>query len=217
MRNRCYRYRRRWSLLDKGKGMSFRYVNKTMTSLLMNQRGFFKFSNRVRSKVYRSMKSIFRYKRIYFIMIGTVWRNNRKVFLNENSYIGGTKIKQNMDLIVNSNQTMLILSRFRRMTVRSFYDLLPNYHIHKLLVMGKNRISPFSIKNKTFVSQREVHYSSICFFIEKSNFTYKNSYFLGLVINGGKRKPHIMDKAFRIVSYRFSKNPYSLTNGSSWL
>lgn len=93
----------------------------------------------------------------------------------------------------------------------------PNSFITPFFFVTKNKISPFTIKKKTFVSQREQSYSCITFYMEKKSVFYKNSYFFGSYIRGIGCGKQINNRVFKLFTYSFSKTPYLLPQSKLFL
>lgn len=87
----------------------------------------------------------------------------------------------------------------------------PNQYILKILYKSSNRLVPFVNKNKSFISKREVSLASLYFFIEKNDFFYKNSYFFGLLLKKKRGSKSMLNTTFNVLSYKFSKKPYTLS------
>ena len=85
------------------------------------------------------------------------------------------------------------------------------------LFLIKNKISPFTIKKKTFISQREHKYNCLSFYMENKSLWYKNSYFFGTYLKNAKSCKYINNRVFKFMTYKFDRTPYTLPQSKMFL
>lgn len=108
-----------------------------------------------------------------------------------------------------STESYFFFKKYLFSRTNSVFTMSPRHYFTTLLSLSINKVSPFINRNRIFVSQREVSFQSIYFFIEKNNFLYKNSYFLGILFRGKRGSCRIGSSVFNVTKYSFYKTPYA--------
>lgn len=168
----------------------------------------------------RYNKKIISKKKMYDFLLFSKSNKSKSLLFCEQSKISIIKTKKYLTFtkfpIVFKKSNFLLFKFFYVFNKTNFLQN-PNDYISPFFFSVKNKVSPFALKKKTFVSQREHSYSCISFYMEKKSVFYKNSYFFGIYLKGMYPCRQINNRIFKLFTYKFDKTPYTIPQSKLFL
>jgi hypothetical protein len=194
----------------QGKFMVIRVRNALKASLqtIFSQKNKWYSNKRLYSFFRKKLHLFIKYKYFYFFKKKNTYTCNKLVLNNIPSF-SKNNVVRGSTFLYNNNRYLLSGKQQLDIFLKGKFNFIS--YINKTLTSYKNKMVPFVIRNKVFISQREKVFQSLFFFLEENNFFYKNSYFLGLIFKCSKKKPlSINNKVFSMVVYDKGTRPWFL-------